>query len=366
MKKSDNRKYILFTPGPTEVPDFILDELSRPLVYHREASFATLFEATIQELKKIFLTKGRMFVFTASGTGAMEAAVCNLISHNDKALVVSCGKFGERWRELLIRYGAYVRTLTAPYGSAVLPEDLERRLRTDDTIKFVFTTLTETSTGVLSDIKSYGEICHKLNRLLVVDAIAGLGADEFKMDEYHVAVAVGASQKALACPPGLSFLACNEDAWTIIKEPRSPRYYFDLLLYERFCQQNQTPWTPAVSLFYGLYKTLKSINQKGIKHFWKNHRIIAEYCRKEIKKMGLEIFAKYPSNGLTVIKLPENVDGTKIVDYIKKKYRLLFSNGQAELRGKIIRIGHMGHIKKTMINQALKAFRLGYHKIVKS
>ncbi|MCX7785201.1 MAG: alanine--glyoxylate aminotransferase family protein [candidate division WOR-3 bacterium] len=366
MKKRFNKKYTLFTPGPTEVLDFILEELSRPLVYHREASFATLFEDTTHELKKIFLTKGRVFVFTSSGTGAMEAAVCNLISRNDKVLVVSCGKFGERWRELLIRYGAYVRTLTAPYGATVLPEDLERRLRTDDSIKFVFTTLTETSTGALSDIKSYGEICHKLNRLLIVDAIAGLGADEFKMDEYKVAVAVGASQKALACPPGLSFLACNEDAWTIIKASHSPRYYFDLLLYERFREQNQTPWTPAISLFYGLYKTLKQINQKGIKHFWNNHKIIAEYCRKEIQKMGLEIFPTNPSNGLTVIKLPENVDGTKIVDYIKKKHKLLFSNGQAELRGKIIRIGHMGYIKKTMVTNALKAFRDGYHKIVKS
>lgn len=365
MKKSKDKKYTLFTPGPTEVPDFILNQLNRPLVYHREASFSSLFEATIQELKKIFLTKGRIFIFTASGTGAMEAAVCNLISRNDKALVVSCGKFGERWRELLIRYGAYMRTLTAPYGDVVQPEDLERRLRSDDSVKFVFTTLTETSTGALSDIKSYGEICHRLNRLLIVDAIAGLGADKFKMDEYRVSVAVGASQKALASPPGLSFLACNEDAWTIIKASRSPRYYFDLLLYERFCQHNQTPWTPAISLFYALYQSLKSINQKGINYFWENHRMIAEYCRNEIKKMGLEIFPKNPSNGLTVIKLPENVDGTKIVDYIKKKHRLLFSNGQAELRGKIIRIGHMGYIKKTMINQALKAFKSSYHKIVK-
>jgi aspartate aminotransferase-like enzyme len=365
MGKQKTKNYSLFTPGPTEVPDFILKETSRPLIYHREEKFTKLFNATVKELKKVFVTDGNIFIFTASGTGAMEAAVSNIISRGDKVLVVICGKFGERWRELLFRYGAFTRHLIAPYGEVIAPEELERKLKTDDTIKYVFTTLTETSTGAVSDIKSYGQICHKLNRLLIVDCVAGLGADKFRMDEYNVSVAVGASQKALFTPPGLSFLACNAKAWEIIKNSRSPRYYFDLLAYQRFAEKGQTPWTPAISLFYGLYRALQTVNKKGITKVINEHRTIAEFTRKQIKNIGLEIFPTNPSNALTVIKMPKDVDGTKIVDYVKKRHRILFANGQVELRGKIVRISHMGYINKADMNKALKAFQAGYKYIIK-
>lgn len=358
-------KYTLFTPGPTEVPAFILKETAKPLVYHREAKFSELFHATVKELKKVFLTNEKLFILTASGTGAMEAAVCNLISRNDRALVVICGKFGERWRELLYRYGAYVRSLVAPYGESIPPEELERKLKTDDTIKFVFTTLTETSTGALLDIENYGKICKSRNRLLIVDSVGGLGADQFHMDKYNVSVAVGASQKALFTPPGLSFIACNSQAWEIVKNSKSPRYYFDLLSAERFAEKGQTPWTPAISIFNGLYAALTRINKKGIAHFWEQHKLIAELVRKEIRNMGLEIFPKNPSNALTVIKMPENVDGTKIIDFVKTHHHMLLANGQAEMRGKVVRIGHMGYFTKPGIIKALKAFKIGYNKIAK-
>jgi aspartate aminotransferase-like enzyme len=353
-------KYILFTPGPTEVPNFILKDMSCPLVYHREAKFHDLYNSTIKELRKIFITNGDIFIFTASGTGAMEAAVSNLVNRGDKALVAICGKFGERWRELLFRYGVYVRTLQVPYGESINADELERKLRTDDTIKYVFTTLTETSTGAISDIKTFGKICRNLNRLLIVDGIAGIGADEFRMDEWNVAIATGASQKALFTPPGLSFLACNQQVWEIIKNCRSPRYYFDLIAAKRFAEKGETPWTPAISLFFGLYDALMQINKKGITNAWKQHRLLADFTRSEVKKLGLEIFPKQPSNALTVIRMPKDVDGTKIVDYVKTKHGLLFSNGQVELRGKIVRIGHMGYIKKADMVKAIKAFKSGF------
>ncbi len=356
-----NKTYTLFTPGPVEVPDFILKEIGQPLVYHREEKFSELYNSTVTGLKKVFNTTGDVFIFTASGTGAMEAAVSNIISRGDKALVVICGKFGERWRELLIRYGAIVRQLVAPYGDVIAPEELERQLKTDDTIKYVFTTLTETSTGNVLDIKSYGKICHKLNRILIADCVAGLGADEFRLDEWNVSIAVGASQKALFTPPGLSFLACNNNVWDIIKKSNSPKYYFDLILSKRFAEKGQTPWTPAISLFYGLNKALQTVNKKGIEKVIKEHKTIGDYTRQQIKIMNLEIFPKNPSNALSVIKMPKNIDGTKIVDYVKKEYNLLFSNGQIELRGKIVRIGHMGYIKKREITNALHAFKAGYN-----
>jgi aspartate aminotransferase-like enzyme len=359
------RKYTLFTPGPTEVPDFILKESAKPLIYHREASFTSIYNSTITELKKVFMTDNRLFIFTASGTGAMEAAVSNLVTRNDRALVVICGKFGERWRELLFRYGAYVRSLVAPYGETIRPEEIERKLKTDDSIKFVFTTLTETSTGAVLDIKNYAKICHSYNRVLVVDAVAGLGADEMWVDEWKIAVAIGASQKALFSPPGLSFITINNKAWEIVKNSKSPRYYFDLLAAERFHEKGQTPWTPAITVFAGLNTALKRINKKGIVRFWKEHKQIAEFVRKEITDMGLEIFPTNPSNGLTVIKMPNKIDGTKIVEYVKNKYHLLFANGQAEMRGKVIRIGHMGYFTKPLMIKAIKAFKDGYHKVAK-
>lgn len=358
------RKYTLYTPGPTEVPDFILKETAQPLIYHREVSFSRILTATVKELKKIFLTNARIFVLTSSGTGAMEAAVSNLINRNDKVLVVSCGKFGERWRELLLRYGAYVRTMEISYGKSIAPTELERRLKTDDSIKYVFTTLTETSTGALLDIKTFGNICHNLNRMLIVDCIAGLGADEFRMDQWHVSVAVGASQKALFSPPGLSFIAVSESAWQIMHNCRSPRYYFDLQLAQKFSEKGQTPWTPAISLLGGLLTALKHINKKGIEKFWREHQQIAEYVRTNIKTMNLQIFPEQPSNALTVIKMPDGVDGTKIVEYVKLKHRMLFSNGQSEMRGKVVRIGHMGYFSKPNITKALKAFKIGYNKCI--
>lgn len=360
------KPYVLFTPGPVEVPAFILNEISQPLIYHREMKFSELYNAVVLGLKKVFNTAGDVFVFTASGTGAMEAAVSNIISRNDKALVVICGKFGERWRELLIRYGAIVRQLVARFGDVIAPEELHRQLKADDTIKYVFTTLTETSTGNVLDIKSYGKICHNLNRKLIVDCVAGLGADEFKMDEWNVSIAVGASQKALFTPPGLSFLAINNSIWEIIKKSRSPRYYFDLLLSKKFQENSQTPWTPAISLFYGLNKALQIINKKGINQAIKEHKEIGEFARKQIISQGLEIFPKNPSNALTVIKMPKDIDGVKIVDYVKKEHKMLFSNGQAELRGRIVRIGHMGCIKKAQIALALKAFKDGFDYVTKS
>ncbi|MCX7756805.1 MAG: alanine--glyoxylate aminotransferase family protein [candidate division WOR-3 bacterium] len=361
MKKA--KPYMLLTPGPTEVPDFLLKEMTKPLIYHREASFEKLYQNVVTELKKLFVTKNQVFVFSSSGTGAMEAAVTNFVNRTERVLVVSCGKFGERWRELLFRYGVQVRTLSAPYGQAVKPEELERQLKSDDALHVVYTTLTETSTGVLQDIKAFGEICHKLNRRLIVDCIAGLGADPFYMDDWYVDVAVGATQKALGVPPGLSFIAVSDLAWERVQNVRTPRYYFDLRIAKNFATKNQTPWTPAISLYYPLLLALQKINKKGIEHFWKHHQTIAEFVRKSVKELGLEIFSETPSNALTVIKMPENLPSHKLINYIKVHYRILFANGQQELKDKILRIGHMGYLTKKDIAKALQSLKIGYHKL---
>jgi len=350
-------KYTLFTPGPTNVPDDILAEMSRPLVYHREALFTEVLNESIKGLKKLFKTKHDVYIFTASGTGAMEAAVANLLTHGDHAIVAVCGKFGERWRELVIRFGGYADTLHMPLGKSVPPEELERRIKSNDAARFVFTTLTETSTGALNDIKAFGKLCRENNRILVVDAIAGFGADELCMDEWKVDVVAAASQKALYCPPGLSFLAYNDRAWEIGEKCKSPRFYWDLRQFRKWSQEKgQTPWTPAISLFYCLNRALGQILAGGADETWARHRRVAEYVRKRVADAGLSILPENPSNALTVIKMPEWVDGSKIVTTVKERDKMLLANGQAEMFRKIVRIGHMGSIGKTEVAKAFDAF----------
>ena len=347
--------YTLFTPGPVNLSEEVENQLSKRLVYHREEKFSKILNRLFQDLKIIFKTKGRVFIFTSSGTGAMEAAVANLLSSKDEVLITECGKFGERWEGICKRFGAVLRILKVEYGKAIPAEFLEDYLKRYPKIKFIFTTLTETSTGVLNDIKAFGKISRKHKKILIVDAVAGLGADEFWMDRWRVDVAVGGSQKALGAPPGLSFLAINSRAWKSVKNSTSPRYYWDLPAYEKFSKIGQTPYTPAIPIVYGLALTTKKAVKIGVERLWEEHKKRASYFRKLLK--GLEFFPENPSNALTAIKLPREIDGTPIIKKIKKKHKILFANGQAELRGKIIRIGHMGDMKKRDLRKAAEILK---------
>ncbi|MEO0102921.1 MAG: aminotransferase class V-fold PLP-dependent enzyme, partial [candidate division WOR-3 bacterium] len=226
------KRYILFTPGPVEMAREIIKEMNEPIFYHREKGFSEILAEVIKNLRRFFFTKGKVFIFTASGTGAMEACVQNLVSKNDKALVISYGVFGNRWKEMLWRYGVYVDEVSYPYGQSPPMEEIVRKLKTNDEIKYIFTTLTETSTGMLADIEGIGQVAREMDRILVVDAICGLGADKFYMDKWQVDIACGASQKALASPPGLSFVAVGERAWEAVTKAKSPRYYFDFRIYD--------------------------------------------------------------------------------------------------------------------------------------
>jgi len=351
-------KYKLYTPGPVDVPLEFLKELSSGLVYHREASFATIFDSVRKGLQKMMMTEnGEVHLLTASGTGAMEAAVSNLISPSEKVLVATAGRFGERWREICLRFGAYVDELSRPYGDPIPPEELERRLLANDSARCVFTTLTETSTGVLHDIKTFGDICHRLNRILVVDAVAGLGADELRMDDWHVDVVVGGCQKGLAVPPGVSFVALSQRATERVERARAPRYYFDLRIARRYAAKGQTSWTPAISIIYALDLSLKRLNKLGMPRYWKAHQEIGDLMRAKAKGLGLDLFPRRPSNALTVMKMPERVDGAKVVDICRTRDKILLANGQGDMRGKIVRIGHMGPVTKVEMTKVFGCFQ---------
>lgn len=348
------KKYLLLTVGPVYVPKNLLKKASDDLIYHREEKFHNLLSSVISQLQKVLFTKNKIFIFTASGTGAMEAAVSNLSPKVGKVLVVSCGRFGERWREILRSYGYNVEMLKSELGKAVSPEDVERKIKLDDTIKYIFTTLTDTSTGVKQDIKNFGRIARENNCFLIVDGICGIGADEFYFDDFYCDILCGASQKALGGIPGISFLCVNERVWEIIKKSNTPRYYFDLLNYDKFLDKKETPFTPAINTLYVFNDCLKKINKLGIKKYWKKHEINANFVRKILLKDNLELFSNSPSNALTIVKMKEGIDSTKIIKEIKEKKGILFSNGQGELKGKIIRFSHMGFIDRKILEKAAK------------
>lgn len=353
--------YKLFTPGPVDVPDEVLRETAKPLIYHREEKFKTFLLDITTALRKVLFTNHPIFFFTASGTGAMEAALVNILSSADVPIIASSGKFGERWIELCRFYRVQPTVIQEEYGRSVPPERIEEMLKRQGATT-VFATLTETSTGAVNNIKALGEICRKYDSLLVVDGVAGIGADYCPQDEWNIDLLVGGSQKALMAPPGISFISVSPRAMEKIKKSDLPKYYFHLDMYEKFLEKGQTPWTPAITILFGLKKGLDKILKEGVKANFKRHAKIAEYVRKRIKKMGLQILPENPSNGLTVMKMPPHVDSTDIIKEIKEKYYLLFANGQGEMRGKILRIGHMGNYSIPKLTKAVDILEKVYRK----
>jgi len=352
--------YVLFTPGPVDIPDEISKAISKGLVYHRDKKFSDILAENTENIKKILATKGRIFFFSASGTGAMEAAYSNLMSSHDQPVIAICGKFGQRWLEICKSYKADPVISKVDYGKSIEPLDIKAILKKRTKPAVVFTTLTETSTGALNDIKSLGEIVREHDSYLVVDGVAGIGADVCFQDAWNIDVLVGASQKALMSPPGISFISISDRAFEKVQVSDLPSYYFNLNIYEKFRIKNQTPWTPAINVLYGLRIGLDNILKKGIAKTFEHHKKMAEYVRGRVKKMGLELLPENPSNALTVMKVSDH-SSTDIIKEIKEKHGILFADGQADLKGSIIRIGHMGNYNVSKLSGALDALEMTLH-----
>ena len=346
--------YTLFTPGPVDVPDDILKAMSKSLVYHREQKFSTVFAETSANLQEVLGTKGRIFFFSASGTGAMDAAYRNLLSHDDHPIIAVCGKFGQRWLEICHSYHGDPIFTEVAYGKSIDPAIIEEILSKKKIPMVIFTTLTETSTGALNNIKTLGEISAKHDSYLVVDGVAGIGADVCRQDEWNIDILVGASQKALMSPPGISFLSVSDRAFEKMQKSDLAGYYFDINIYEKFRIKNQTPWTPAINVFFALQIGLENILKKGVEETFDHHKKLAEYVRERIKSMDFELLPENPSNALTVIKM-QGDSSTEIIKELKEKHGILFADGQAELKGHIIRIGHMGNYNVSKVSRALNA-----------
>lgn len=354
------KKHYLFTPGPTPVPPEVSLAEAVPLIHHRTPEFSRIFAEVSEGLKHLFqTTEGEVYTFTSSGTGAMEACVTNLLSKGDMALVVCGGKFGERWAELCKAYGVKTTCIDVEYGSAVEPGEIEKALKKDSSIKAVFIAQCETSTGALNDIETVAGIVKGHPALLVVDAITAVGVSPFFMDKWQVDVAVTSSQKGLMVPPGLAFVAVRPTAQDAIKNADLPRYYWDFRAMHVALEKYTTPFTPAISLVMALRVALEMIKKEGLENVWRRHARFAHATREAVKAMGLELFARQPSDMLTAVKVPNGVDGVAFIKNLRDKYGVSIAGGQAEMKGKIFRVAHAGYMNDTDIITAVTAIEKG-------
>lgn len=338
------KKNLLLTPGPTHIPPDICAVLGRPIIHHRTPQFQENLKEVIAGLQYVLQTKNEVYLLASSGTGAMEAAVANLLSAGDKAITVEGGKFGERWTELCQAYGAQASVVEVQWGKAVGPDQIKALLDADKDIKAVFITLCETSTGVTTDVKAIADVVRKTNAVLVVDGISGIGVTDFQMDKWGVDVVVSCSHKGFMLPPGVSFVSVSDKAFKLVEQSTSPRYYFDLRKSKKAFAKTDTPFTPAIGIIIALNESLRQIKEKGLDELFAHYARLAKGTRSAAIALGLTLLPEESciSNVLTAICLPDGIDSGKVVKIMRDTYGISTAGGQAQLKGKIIRIAHMG------------------------
>ena len=332
----------LFTPGPVEIPARILRALSQTPPHHRTEVFRATLRRVVEALRDLHRTQGEVFLLGASGTGAMEAAVVNLLQPSDKVLVIVGGKFGERWMNLIKAYGIAHETLDVEWGHAADPTEIERRLTRDPKIVAVFSTHSETSTGSLHDIQAIAKTTRARNVKLVVDAITSIGVHPLPQDEWGVDAIVCGSQKGLMIPPGIATLSLAPWAAAAIDPPGLPRFYFDLRKFRKSAPLGETPWTPPVSLTLALEEALAMIREEGLENVHARHRRVALAMRAGAQALGFRLFAASPSHALTALYPPDGVDASAVVKRLREVHAMVVAGGQDHLKGKIFRVGHMG------------------------
>jgi serine---pyruvate transaminase len=352
------KEYILLTPGPTPLPPAVSQAMAEPILHHRTEEFGKLFDYTLSELKYVFRTeKATVLMITTSGTGTMESAVANLLSPGDKTLVHTTGAFGDRFVEIHKAYGLSPVVVAEEWGTAASPERLRDALKKNPGLKAVFFQHTDTSTGVVNDLKTLAAVVNEIqpDALVVVDSVSGLAAERLEQDAWKLDVVLTGSQKGLMAAPGLGFVSVAERAWKAVESATLPRFYFDWRTMKKSLKNQETPYTPGVTLVMGQAEALKMIRKEGIENVWKRTDELAAYTRAWAKKMGLGLFSKNPANILTAINLPAGVDGDALIKQILKDEGISIAGGQVHLKGKIIRIAHMGFITKADLDAGFAA-----------
>ena len=350
------KKYQLMAPGPTPVPSEALLAMARPMIHHRTPEYEALFVEVRAGLKRLVQTAQEVIPLACSGTGAMEAAVVNTLSPGDAVAVVCAGKFGERWIEMARAFGLEVVPLAASFGETVPAGRVADALRARPGIAAVLAQHSESSTGVLHDVRGYAAATRDSGAILIVDAVSSLGIADLPMDAWGVDVVVAGSQKGLMLPPGLAFCALSERAWRSVATSRLPKYYFDLAAERTTILRNEAHFTPAVSIVLGLREVLRMLAAEGLPNVFRRHDRLARATRAGVEALGLRLFARAtPSPALTAVAAPPGVDSEAIVAAFSADHNITIAGGQGEMKGQIFRLGHMGYAAELDVIVALAA-----------
>ncbi|MBN1825701.1 MAG: alanine--glyoxylate aminotransferase family protein [Candidatus Eisenbacteria bacterium] len=359
-------KYRLFAPGPTMVPAEVMAANASPQLHHRSPEFRAIYREVTDNLAYVFQTESDPLMFVSSGTGVMEATVANLFSRGDRVAAVVAGKFGERWRNIGRAYGLEVLSYELAYGETTDADAFRAWLGKQGDVKGILLTHSETSTGTFHDIRAVAEKVRDLGPLIVVDAVSSLGALELKTDEWGLDAVASGSQKALGCPPGVSFVALSERAWKAMETADLPRFYWDFRANRKQLEAANSPlFTTATSVVCALREGLKRVREETIEGMTARHALLAEATRAGVLAIGCRLFSKCPSNAVTAVLPPEGLDVEEMRKIVRKDYGILFAGGQGEMMGKIFRIGHMGYFDRFDVITAIAALesvfpRLGY------
>jgi aspartate aminotransferase-like enzyme len=350
-------KQYLFTPGPTPVPPQVLAAMGAPVVHHRSPDFRPVYERCLARLREVCRTDSDVLLFTASGTGAFESAAANLVTPRDPHLVVSAGSFGERWVAMTTAYGADVDHLRYAWGETPEPDDVRARLGAREA-KAVWIVQSETSTGVVADVQAIAEAAKEAGALVVVDAVSSLGAVPCETDAWGLDVVVSGSQKALMTPPGLGLAAVSDAARAATGS--SPRFYFDWERTRKAQQKLDAPFTPAVSLVVALDVALGLLLDEGLEAVFDRHIRLGRAARAGAKAMGLELFSPDEDRSavVTAVRVPDGIDSGEVLASVRERFGMTLANGQGDLKGKIVRIGHIGWFDVFDVTTALAAIEI--------
>lgn len=359
-------KLILRIPGPTPIPPRVQQAMSRPMIGHRSGLFSDLFMRTAERLKPIFGTSQDVFIVAGSGTSALEMGVVNTLQAGDEAAVLVSGAFGERFAKICERYGIIAHRLQVTWGEAITPELLAPFLAEHPHVKAVFATYCETSTGILNPIRELAQIVRdKTDALFIVDAVSCLGAVPCEMDAWGIDILVTGSQKAFMLPTGLAFIAASERAWKVIDSKSAPAFYLDLKAYRKSLAEQTTPYTPAVSLIFGLEEVCDMIEEEGLPAIIRRHELMRDMTRAAIRALQLPLMTPdaYASPTVTSIHPGDAFDPEALRKTLRTKHNVVIAGGQAHLKGKIFRIGHMGYCEPLDVIQVISAVEMSLRQI---
>jgi len=345
----EEKKTLIMLPGPTNVPDRVMQAMTKPIIGHKGQEFRDLHKSILDNLRYVFQTKSDVFVLTASSTGGVYCAIGNIVNPNDKVIIPVFGVFGERMRDKIVRCGGRAVELPLEWGEAPTADQIARIVEKEKDAKAIAIVYNETSTGAtVRDLPEIGRIAKDNNLILVVDAVSVLGGDRLPVDEWGVDICAVGSQKCLACPPGLAMVSVSDQAWEVVEKTATRPYYFDLVDMRNFMAKTETPFTPALPLFYALDEALKMVREEGLEKRFKRHSTCAKAFYRALEALKLKPLPneEVRSNTVIAVNVPAGVDDDELRKIMKEKHKVVVARGQGKLNKLIIRIGCMGIISE--------------------